>query len=105
MSDPLNGKIFLSVVDTYENLDLNRGSCNDRTGRQRVEIAEALFSRCAAILVFGQSNGANSGDTPYIPKHRVFNFNVFDGQCYVARDPLLGATESKGNFASRLGDM
>ena len=57
------------------------------------------------ILVFGQSNGANSGDTPYAPTRPVFNFNLFDGTCYVAKDPLLGATESRGNFASRLADM
>ena len=102
---PPQEQIFLSVVDTYPNVDLNRGSCNDIANRTRVEISEALKGRCAVMLVFGQSNGANSGDTPYTPTRRVFNFNLFDGQCYVARDPLLGATEQKGNFAGRLGDM
>lgn len=64
-----------------------------------------MYGRTAVVLVFGQSNGANSGDTPYTPKRRVFNFNLFDGLCYAAQDPLLGATEARGNFAGRMADM
>lgn len=104
-NDTLRGCIFHSVVDTYENVDLNRGSCNDTAGRRQVPVAEVQQGRIAALLIFGQSNGANSGDTPYTPRRRVFNFNLFDGKCYVARDPLLGTTDRRGNFASRLGDM
>jgi hypothetical protein len=96
--------IFLSEADTYANIDLNRGSFNDVTDRIRVSRNDVLKGRTAVMLVFGQSNGANSGDTPYSPKRRVFNFNLFDGQCYVAKDPLLGATERRGNFASRMAD-
>lgn len=98
--------IFISAADTYENVDLRRGSFND-TG-DRVYIHPSHISqgkRTAVLLIFGQSNGANSGSTPYTPVHRVLNFNIFDGNCYVAKDPLLGATERAGNFASRLGDM
>lgn len=97
--------IHLSPADTYENVDLNRGSYNDTNDRTLVEVGQALQGRSAVILVFGQSNGANSGDTPYTPTRAVFNFNLFDGMCYVAKDPLLGATEARGNFASRLADM
>src|ERR1700730_1970636 len=99
------GRIFLSVIDTYENIDLNRGSINDVHNRIRVGRPGLLQGRMAMILIFGQSNGANSGDTPYVPRNRVFNLNVFDGQCYVARDPLLGATETGGNFATHMADM
>lgn len=97
--------IFISAVDTYENVDLNRGSFNDTSDRTRVDSSQIYQGRTAVFLIFGQSNGANSGSTPFTPKQRVLNFNVFDGQCYVAKDPLLGATERSGNFASRLGDM
>ena len=103
--DKLAGRIFLSAADTYEGVDLNRGSFNDTEGRVRVDLTEAVRGRTAVVLIFGQSNGANSGDTPYVPRQRVFNFNVFDGHCYVAKDPLLGATERRGNFASRMADM
>jgi hypothetical protein len=99
------GRIFLSVVDTYANVDLNRGSFNDTSDRVRVGATEVSQGRTAVILIFGQSNGANSGDAPYVPRHRVINFNLFDGHCYVAKDPLLGTTERRGNFASRMADM
>lgn len=48
----LRGAIFLSVVDTYENVDLNRGSCNDVAQRKRVEVAEAVRGRTAVMLVY-----------------------------------------------------
>jgi hypothetical protein len=99
------GKIHLSVADIYENLDLNRGSCNDFRSRVPVSRFEVLQGRTAVILILGQSNGANSGAVPYVPVHRVFNFNVFDGNCYIAKDPLLGTTDFRGNFASRLADL
>src|SRR5215813_7396673 len=54
-------RIFLSAVDTYENVDLNRGSFNDTSDRIRVSAAQVLQGRPAVILIFGQSNGANSG--------------------------------------------
>ena len=97
--------IYLSAIDTYENVDLNRGSFNDTQARIRVENDQVIQGRTAVILIFGQSNGANSGDTLYRPTHFVLNFNLFDGLSYVAEDPLLGTTEKRGNFASRMADM
>lgn len=97
--------IFLSVIDTYENVDLNRGSFNDVRDRIRVEFDDVMRGRVAVMLILGQSNAANSGDTPYAPSQRVFNFNIFDGLCYTAWDPLLGTTEKRGNFAGRLADI
>jgi Carbohydrate esterase, sialic acid-specific acetylesterase len=97
--------IFLSDADTYENLDLNRGSFNEPGDRTLVDQRNIVPGRAAVMLIFGQSNGANSGETPYVPRHRVFNFNLFDGRCYVAKDPLLGTTERRGNFASRMADL
>ncbi len=96
--------IFVSVVDTYQNVDLNRGSINDTVGRVPVGRDEIHQGRTAVLLIFGQSNGANSGSAPFTPTRRVLNFNLFDGRCYVAKDPLLGCTEQQGNFASRLGE-
>src|SRR5262245_17800651 len=56
-SEDLRGRIFLSVVDTYENVDLNRGSFNDISNRVRVSTAQVLHGRPAVILIFGQSKG------------------------------------------------
>lgn len=97
--------IYLSDHDTYENVDLKRGSCHLWQERVPVSRFEVFKGRTAAILIFGQSNGANSGAEPYTPKRAVYNFNLFDGHCYVAKDPLLGCTESRGNVMTRMADM
>ena len=58
----------------------------------------------AVILVFGQSNAANTGETKYEPSGPVYNYNFLDGKCYVARDPLLGAQGQSGSVWSRMAD-
>lgn len=58
--------------------------------------------RVMVALVFGQSNAANSGETRYSSKERVYNF--YGGKLYRARDPLLGATGRGGSVWTRLGD-
>jgi hypothetical protein len=89
-------------------LDPDGGSFRDTTGRVVAE--RRLFAptpRLAVILSFGQSNIANECDPDgcYIPGPGVYNFNLFDSQCYEARDPLLGATGDRSNFTTRLGDL
>ena len=78
-------QVFLSVADTYENVDLNRGSFNHVSDRVRVALGEVMQGRTTVILIFGRSNGANSGDTPYVPSGRVFNFNLFDANATLPR--------------------
>jgi hypothetical protein len=51
----------------------------------------------AVLLIIGQSNGGNYGPTRYAAHGPVFNFNPFDGLCYKASDPLLGATGDGGS--------
>jgi hypothetical protein len=58
----------------------------------------------AVILIIGQSNGGNHGDIRHSARRRVYNFNVFDGLCYPASDPLLGATGDGGSAWCILGD-
>jgi len=89
-------------------LDPDGGSFRDTSGRVLAECA--LFAptpRLAVILTFGQSNIANECDPDgcYTPGPGIYNFNLFDSQCYVAKDPLLGATGDRSNFATRLGDL
>ena len=61
----------------------------------------------AVILAFGQSQLANEGEAAgrYNPSRDVHNFNLFDGRCYRARDPLLGPTFDRANLLTRLGDL
>ncbi|WP_315719629.1 MULTISPECIES: sialate O-acetylesterase [unclassified Bradyrhizobium] len=61
------------------------------------------------LLTAGQSNISNGGAPDqggklYQPRHRFYNFNRFDGRCYVARNPLLGTTGDGENVATRLSD-
>jgi hypothetical protein len=79
------------------------GDFLDTSKKTPVDCASIMGPGTMVALVFGQSNSANHGETPYTPKRSVYNF--FDGKCYVAADPLLGATGNGGSVWSRLGDM
>jgi hypothetical protein len=49
------------------------------------------------IVAIGQSNAANTGGHRFQNEdHQILNF--FNGQCYVATDPMLGATENRGSM-------
>ena len=98
--------IHLSDLDTYENVDLHRGSWNDATGRLRITRDEDHPGQYRGHLDIRPIKRRQFRGGRYTPRQRVFNLNLFDGQCcYAARDPLLGATEDRGNFASRMADM
>jgi Carbohydrate esterase, sialic acid-specific acetylesterase len=95
--------IVLGPMDTYEKLDQGWFSVHDPAGRQQ-SIIDRNPRRVAVIVIIGQSNAANHGTGKYVARHQVDNFNLYDGKCYHAQDPLLGASGDGGNFASRLGD-
>jgi hypothetical protein len=73
--------------------------------RDRIDVPCLGSGRTAVIVTMGQSNATNSGDTIYTAKRDVLNFNINDGKCYRAKDPLLGTTGIGGNFATQLGDI
>jgi Carbohydrate esterase, sialic acid-specific acetylesterase len=100
-SDPRS--IILGDLDSYESLDANWKSFRDVSGRAAMPCSAA--GRTAVIVLLGQSNSANHGSARTTSKHSVDNFNLYDGRCYHATDPLLGASGDGGNFATRLGDL
>src|SRR4051812_28496738 len=58
----------------------------------------------AVLLVIGQSNAGNFGDTKYAAYcNNALNFS--DGNFYPLEDPLHGANGEKGSVWSRLGDL
>lgn len=64
----------------------------------RIRVPCGAISHNALVLItFGQSNAANSGTGRFDAVPGVYNFNFLDGQCYEARDPLLGAGGSGGS--------
>jgi hypothetical protein len=97
--------IVLGDLDCYDRLDQNWQSFRDTTGKQRSpSTIDGERDLTAVIIIIGQSNAANHGAGCYVAEHRVDNFNLYDGSCYHAADPLLGASGDEGNFATRLGD-
>lgn len=64
-----------------------------------------VSDRTAIIVVYGQSNAANYGNTRYTAREAVDNFDPASGKCFAAADPLLGTDGAGGNFATRLGDL
>jgi hypothetical protein len=97
--------IILGPTDTYEQLDQAWGSIRDATGRRESSTAiEGDRTRTAVIVIVGQSNAANHGTGRLVARHCVDNFSLYDGKCYHAADPLLGASGDGGNFATRFGD-
>jgi hypothetical protein len=70
----------------------------------RVAVARDEIGDPSVLLIIGQSNGGNHGETRSTANRAVFNFNPFDGLCYRACDPLLGATGEGGSPWCILGD-
>ena len=55
------------------------------------------------LLVMGQSNAANAGETKY-EAHCQNTFNYYEETLYPLKDPLKGANGDAGSVWSRLGD-
>jgi hypothetical protein len=90
----LDSGVYLPGVDTSE-----------LRGRSPVE--HGPFGRrpgSAVLVLIGQSNAANHGRGIQAAMQRVYNFNPFDGCCYRAADPLLGATGNEGSPWCSLAD-
>lgn len=75
---------------------------NSPVQRVEVPISSVRSGRVMVAFVFGQSNAANAGETPYKSRQGVYNF--YKGKLYPAQDPLLGATGDGGSVWTRLGD-
>lgn len=69
--------------------------------RHRQVACESLVrAQTRVILVLGQSNAANHGESAGPATPGVFSFH--DGHCYAARDPLPGASGQGGSVWTRL---
>jgi hypothetical protein len=58
----------------------------------------------AVILAIGQSNAANHAGTRIASTQGNAVLNLFEGKCYGAASPLLGASGEQGEFITLLGD-
>ena len=108
--------LFLCLlINIFSNVTLanpnEKGGIYDAFGRLiyypgKVEVACPVANdKLATILVIGQSNAANHGVKMFVTKHPDKVFNYFNGKCYVAASPLLGATGEQGEFITPLADQ
>ncbi|MEI6985542.1 MAG: sialate O-acetylesterase, partial [Rhodospirillaceae bacterium] len=88
---------------TYDGIENCYGPLPDGTDKMLVPCSSRKLT--LTILILGQSNGANFGGGRYTARQDVANFSLYDGKCYAAADPLVGASGDTGNFATRLGDL
>ena len=58
-------------------------------------------STLGVILTVGQSNSANSGEYRYSPSELPNVINWYDGKCFEAQSPLLGASGINGEWTSK----
>lgn len=73
---------------------------------EKVEVACPIQNKSTAvILVMGQSLSANSSSEKFITKYPKSAINYFNGKCYAANSPLLGATGENGEFITPLADL
>ncbi|MBS0523884.1 MAG: hypothetical protein JSS04_09625 [Proteobacteria bacterium] len=58
----------------------------------------------AVVVAIGQSNIANQAENRITSHYSGEVVNFFEGKCYRAESPLLGATAEEGEFLTLLGD-
>ena len=58
----------------------------------------------AVLLIIGQSNSANHAEKKFTTQYPKKVVNYFNGKCYLAASPLLGATGEDGEFVTPLAD-
>lgn len=82
---------------------------NDIAGRTVQSAAINTSVRNLVLFVLGQSNNESEAPTAYTPTNgsKIDNFNILNGQLYVAKDPQLGTSwnpTGPGTMAFRIAD-
>ncbi|MFF0919899.1 sialate O-acetylesterase [Rhizobium leguminosarum] len=60
--------------------------------------------RTAVLLILGQSNAANYGGQRHRSNYGTRVVNAFDKRCFIAASPLLGSTNTRGEYWTLLGN-
>lgn len=61
--------------------------------------------RTAVLLVLGQSNASNHAGQRYRSEHGAQVVNFFNKRCFIAASPLLGSTDTRGEYWTLLGNL
>jgi hypothetical protein len=84
---------FEEVKQEDEGISKGIGVFADVSSKQEVPCPNP--NNAFVVIGFGQSNSANHAGHRFYSKANIFNF--FKGKCYVAVDPMLGATGKQGS--------
>ncbi|MFP5259446.1 MAG: sialate O-acetylesterase [Acidobacteriota bacterium] len=80
----------------------SRTTVTDTAGREAAPCREFLGAHPLVMLVIGQSNVANSALGTFSPQAHIGNY--FEGQCFVAKNPLLGASGERASMVLDFAD-
>lgn len=101
-----------SAPDPYVLPELTNYPFGNKAYGSKVQVSSALVGgeTTAVILTLGDSLMSNIVNSIYTPTQtKNHNFNVYNGGCYVSKEPLLGcqingALYDSGNFFTRVAD-
>lgn len=65
---------------------------------KKIKVECPVPNESFVIVVLGQSNSANSAGHRFASSSKEQIFNYYDDSCYVASDPMLGATGNSGSL-------
>lgn len=83
----------------------------DSSGRLIADESKTAIScprqtnRTAVLLVLGQSNAANDAGQRYRSEYGARVINFFGKRCFVAASPLLGSTDTRGEYWTQLANL
>ena len=94
-----NANVAKALSENFDEL----GAYSNLKGKTEVDCPVQNASS-AVILVLGQSNSANHSERKFVTQfpRRVINF--YQGKCYTAQSPLLGASGLEGEYLTPIGD-
>lgn len=100
-------KIFKKLRERKKPKPILLEGYSNTSDREEVDSSIIKRDNAMVILALGQAHAANSAEVEYIPKEKGV-YNLYNAKCYVAKDPLLGASatnEHKGSVWTRLADL
>jgi hypothetical protein len=114
-ADLIRSTINKHARPTYFEVDKKVGETNDygqliKHPRNTFESCENFMNgsrqakKTGVILIFGQSNAANSGEYMYTTKYPSQTKSFFNGTCTSLSSPIIGASGEEGNFTVGLAD-
>ena len=94
-----NANVAKSLSKNFDEL----GAYSNLKGKTEVKCPVQSASS-AVILVLGQSNSANHSEKRYTTQFPGRVMNLYQGKCYAAESPLLGASGLEGEYLTPMGD-